>query len=91
MALPLAGQSLKTNYSFLQMQSGKIILCLIQILMFLQAPALSGTISAAPKDSLDKFRDILKSKYNYDAGAYDNRPNFVTKNRKFLGKNRLEH
>ncbi len=46
----------------------------------------SGTISAAPKDSLDKFRDVLKTKYNYDAGEYDNRPNFVTKNRKLLGK-----
>ena len=46
----------------------------------------SGTVSFAPKDSLDKFRDVLKSKYNYDAGAYDNRPNFVTKNRKLLAK-----
>lgn len=46
----------------------------------------SGTASAAPKDSLDKFRDVLKSKYGYDAGVYDNRPNFVTKNRKLLGK-----
>ena len=46
----------------------------------------SGTLSAAPKDSLDKFRDVLKTKYNYDAGVYDNRPNFVTKNRKLLGK-----
>lgn len=46
----------------------------------------SGTVSAAPKDSLDKFRDFLKSKYGYEAGAYDNRPNFETKNRKLLGK-----
>jgi hypothetical protein len=46
----------------------------------------SGTISAAPKDSLNHFRDVLKTKYNYDAGSYDNRPNFVTKNRKLLGK-----
>jgi hypothetical protein len=46
----------------------------------------SGTVSFAPKDSLDKFRDILKTKYNYDAGVYENRPNFVTKNRKLLGK-----
>lgn len=46
----------------------------------------SGTISAAPKDSLDKFRDVLKTKYGYDAGVYDNRPNFVTKNRKLLAK-----
>ena len=46
----------------------------------------AGTVSAAPRDSLDKFRDILKTRYNYDAGGYDNRPNFVTKNRKLLGK-----
>lgn len=46
----------------------------------------SGRESASPKDSLDKFRDILKTKYNYDAGVYDNRPNFITKNRKLLGK-----
>lgn len=46
----------------------------------------SGTVSFAPKDSLDKFRDVLKTKYGYDAGEYDNRPNFVTKNRKLLGK-----
>lgn len=46
----------------------------------------SGTKSFAPKDSLDKFRDVLKSKYNYDAGVYDNRPNYITKNRKLLAK-----
>ncbi len=46
----------------------------------------AGTPSAAPIDSLNKFRDVLKTKYNYDAGVYDNRPNYVTKNRKFLGK-----
>lgn len=46
----------------------------------------SGQASAAPVDSLNKFRDALKSKYNYDAGVYDNRPNFVTKNHKFLAK-----
>jgi len=46
----------------------------------------SGTLSAAPKDSLDKFASVLKSKYGYDAGGYDNRPNYVTKNRKLLGK-----
>lgn len=51
-----------------------------------QGSAASGQPSAAPKDSLDKFKDALKSKYNYDAGVYDNRPNFVTKNRKFLAK-----
>jgi hypothetical protein len=46
----------------------------------------SGLPSAAPKDSLDKFRDALKTKYNYDAGTYDNRPNFVTRNHKLLAK-----
>src|SRR5205823_4724029 len=45
-----------------------------------------GTVSAAPKDSLDKFHDVLKSKYGYEAGVYDNRPNFITKNHKLLGK-----
>lgn len=37
-------------------------------------------------DSLNKFRDLLKSKYNYDAGVYDDRPNYVTKNHKLLAK-----
>lgn len=46
----------------------------------------SGRTSASPKDSLDKFSGILKSKYGYEAGVYDNRPNYETKNRKFLGK-----
>jgi hypothetical protein len=46
----------------------------------------SGTPSASPIDSLNKFRDVLKTKYNYDAGAYDDRPNYITKNRKLLGK-----
>ncbi|HVZ97948.1 MAG TPA: carboxypeptidase regulatory-like domain-containing protein [Chitinophagaceae bacterium] len=46
----------------------------------------SGLPSAAPVDSLNKFRDFLKSSYGYDAGVYDNRPNYVTKNHKLLGK-----
>jgi hypothetical protein len=46
----------------------------------------SGTLSATPVDSLNKFRDVLKTKYNYDAGPYDNLPNFVTKNHKILAK-----
>jgi len=45
-----------------------------------------GNISATSVDSLRKFSDILKSKYGYDPGAYDNFPNFENKNRKFLGK-----
>ncbi len=46
----------------------------------------SGITSAAPKADLDKFREVLKTKYDYDAGVYDNRPNYVTKNRKLLAK-----
>lgn len=46
----------------------------------------TGTASAAPVDSLNKFRDVLNKKYGYDAGVYDNLPNFVTKNRKLLAK-----
>jgi hypothetical protein len=33
-------------------------------------PANGSTISAANKDSLDKLASFLKSKYNYDPGAY---------------------
>ncbi len=46
----------------------------------------TGNASASPKDSLDKFKQYLMSKYNYEAGVYDNRPNYVTKNTKILGK-----
>ena len=46
----------------------------------------TGIPSAAPQDSLNKFRDILKTKYGYEAGVYDNRPNFESKNRKLLAK-----
>lgn len=45
-----------------------------------------GNQSAAPKDSLEKFKQHLISKYNYDPGAYMDRPNFVSKNLKFLAK-----
>lgn len=45
-----------------------------------------GTASAAPKADLDKFRDALISKYKYDPGVYDNRPNFAQKARRILGK-----
>ena len=34
------------------------------------SPANGSTISAANKDSLDKLASFLKSKYNYDPGAY---------------------
>jgi len=46
----------------------------------------SGQPSAAPVDSLKKFADYLRSKYNYDPGVYENVPNFVTKNHKLLAK-----
>lgn len=45
-----------------------------------------GRKSFAPKDSLDKFRDHLKTKYGYEAGDYENRANFVNENRKLLAK-----
>lgn len=46
----------------------------------------NGTVSNVPIDSLAKLSDYLKSKYNFDPGAYDNFPNFDTKNRKLLAK-----
>ena len=46
-----------------------------------------GNISAVPIDSLKKLSDYLKSKYNYDAGAYDNFTSGVpVKNHKYLAK-----
>lgn len=46
----------------------------------------NGTVSNVPIDSLAKLSDYLKSKYNFDPGAYDNFPNFETKNQKILAK-----
>lgn len=46
----------------------------------------NGNISNTNVDSLKKFSDYLKSKYGYETGAYDNFPNFLTKNTKFLAK-----
>jgi hypothetical protein len=46
----------------------------------------NGTVSNVPIDSLRKLSDYLKSKYNFDPGAYDNFPNFETKNQKILAK-----
>jgi len=45
-----------------------------------------GTVSSTPIDSLKKLADFLKTTYNYDPGAYDNFPNFETKNHKLLAK-----
>ncbi len=46
----------------------------------------SGNVSSTPVDSLKKLSDFLRSKYNYETGAYDNFPNFQTKNHKILAK-----
>ncbi|MES1214428.1 MAG: carboxypeptidase regulatory-like domain-containing protein [Bacteroidota bacterium] len=46
----------------------------------------NGTVSNVPIDSLQKLSDYLKSKYNFDPGAYDNFPNFTTDNYKILAK-----
>ena len=45
-----------------------------------------GNVSNTNVDSLKKFSDYLKSKYGYETGGYDNFPNFLTKNTKFLAK-----
>ncbi len=45
-----------------------------------------GNISNTSVDSLKKFSDYLQSKYGYSTGAYDQFPNFLTKNYKFLAK-----
>lgn len=46
----------------------------------------SGTVSNVPIDSLAKLYNYLQSTYNFDPGAYDNFPNFETKNHKLLAK-----
>ncbi len=46
----------------------------------------TGNISSTPIDSLRKLSDHLRTKYNYETGAFDNFPNFQTKNYKVLGK-----
>ncbi|MFI5187567.1 MAG: carboxypeptidase regulatory-like domain-containing protein [Chitinophagales bacterium] len=46
----------------------------------------SGTVSNTSIDSLKALSDYLKSKYNFDPGAYDNFPNFTSKNHKALAK-----
>lgn len=43
-----------------------------------------GNVSNVKVDSLQKFSDYLQSKYGYSTGAYDNFPNFATKNTKIL-------
>lgn len=46
----------------------------------------NGNISNTSVDSLQKFANHLKTKYGYDPGAFDNFPNFIVKNHKFLAK-----
>ena len=46
----------------------------------------NGNVSSTQTDSLSKFAGFLKSKYNFDPGAYDNFPNFKVKNHKLLVK-----
>ncbi|MEI8097491.1 MAG: TonB-dependent receptor [Sediminibacterium sp.] len=46
----------------------------------------AGNVSNTSIDSLSKFSNYLQSKYGYSTGAYDNFPNFITKNHKFLVK-----
>ena len=47
----------------------------------------TGNLSSVPIDSLKKLSDYLKSKYNYDAGPYDNFTTGVpVKNHKYLAK-----
>ncbi len=44
----------------------------------------SGNISNVKIDSLKKLSDYLQTKYGYETGAYDNFPNFQSKNTKIL-------
>ena len=46
----------------------------------------TGRISDVPKDSLAKLSNYLDSKFGYKTGAYDNFPNFASKNHKILGR-----
>ncbi|MEY3350497.1 MAG: hypothetical protein RIQ50_608 [Bacteroidota bacterium] len=46
----------------------------------------AGNESSTPIDSLRKFSEYLKSKYNYETGAYDNFQNFKAENYKILAK-----
>lgn len=46
----------------------------------------TGNISDVPVDSLKKVSDYLNSKFGFDPGVYDNFPNFLNENRKYLIK-----
>lgn len=45
-----------------------------------------GNVSNISADTLKKFSDLLKSRYGYETGAYDNFPSFGAKNTKILGR-----
>lgn len=45
-----------------------------------------GNVSSTPIDSLEKLATHLRNVYNYDAGAYDNFPNFENENTKLMLK-----
>lgn len=53
---------------------------------FVPAGVSGSNPSSTPVDSLQALSGYLKSKYNYNAGAFENFPNFVTKNHKILAK-----
>jgi hypothetical protein len=46
----------------------------------------AGNKSSVPIDSLKKLSDFLQANYGYSTGAYDNFPNFASKNTKLLGR-----
>lgn len=46
----------------------------------------SGNVSSTPIDSLQRFSNILRERYGYETGSFDNFPNFENQNRKLLGK-----
>ncbi len=46
----------------------------------------NGNVSNTNVDSLGKLANFLQSKYNFNPGSYDNFPNFLSKNTKFLAK-----
>lgn len=45
-----------------------------------------GNISSISADTLAKFSNILRERYGYETGVYDNFPSFARKNTKILGR-----
>lgn len=48
--------------------------------------SVAGNQSSTKLSDLKKVHDFVLDKYGYEAGSYDNFPNFESKNTKFLGK-----